>query len=80
MTNGAIFVVAGTTRHIMSRCDKFAVLRQVFLGDAFPQPPYLMPISRVITFLQALQIPSLEIYKNQQAYQDQFGSDSDESG
>ena len=63
----------------MSRCDKFAVLRQVFLGDAFPQPPYLMPITRVISFLQASQIPSLEIYKNQQEYQDQFDSDSDEA-
>ena len=38
-----------------------------------------MPITRVISYLQSLQIPSLEIYKNQQAYHDQFNSDSDEA-
>ena len=61
-----------TTRHIMSDCEALGALRQVCMGEDAPQPPYLMPISKVVTFLQMAKIPTLEIYKNYQEYAEQF--------
>ena len=52
-----------TTEHIMSHCDKFAPLRLQIFGQAEPQPPYTMPLHKVIDFLKAAKIHSLEMYE-----------------
>ena len=50
------------TEHIMSHCDKFATLHLSVFGEAYPHPPYSIPLSKVFDFLKQAKIKSLEMY------------------
>ena len=67
-----------TTKHIMSECTAFAELRLQMFGTPFPQPPYLMSIDKVFSFLKEAKIKSLEMYKDYQEYLDDMNSSQDE--
>ena len=51
-----------TTEHIMTHCPKFASLRLSIFGNSQPQPPYCMPLPKIINFLKEAKIASLELY------------------
>ena len=40
------------------------------MGEVSPQPPYTVPIFKVITFLQQSNIATLEIFNSNQEYAD----------
>merc|ERR1712110_1319858 len=69
-----------STYHLMTECDKFALLRLEFFGTDRPQLPFMMGMSKVIDFLKAAKIRTLEIYETQQQYQlEQQLTDSEEN-
>ena len=49
----------------MSYCDKFATLRQLFLDDPYPAPPYdSLPLEQVLNFLKCAKINTLELHSS----------------
>ena len=57
-----------TSEHILSQCDKFATLRLMHFGNAYPLPPFTMPLNKLIDFLREAQIKSLEMYETYEKY------------
>ena len=53
----------------MTECDKFARLRLECFGTESPQPPFMMDFDKVVNFLKAAKIETLEIYQTTQDYQ-----------
>ena len=66
-----------TTEHLMSYCDSFAALRLEVFGQAYPQQPYDVKVSQLITFLKRAKIESLEMFDTYKDYLRSKGLDSE---